>query len=393
MNRVQQVLPDLVALRHDLHRQPELAYEEHETAARVVRELEPLPGMQLRTGVAGTGVVATLGAERPGPCVALRADMDALPIQEVGDHEHRSRVDGRMHACGHDGHVTCLVGAARVLAQIQDELAGPVKFLFQPAEEGGAGGRGMCEEGALDDPPVAAIFGLHGWPELRQGQVGLKAGPLLASSDRLHIDVRGVGAHAAFPHQGVDTVLVAAHIVIALQSIAARNTDPLDSVVVTIAQAHGGTADNIIPGEVALSGTVRTLNTETRQRTFERIRQIAAATASAFGASAETIIHEGTPVLENDPRATSYLRDVVATAAEVQIVDVAPVMGGEDFAFYAERVPSAFFFLGVRPADRSDYPRLHQPDYDFADGAIAHGVAMHVDAVRRFWDQSPFARA
>ena len=385
------LLPELVELRHDLHRHPELGYEEHETAARIVSQLQDVPGIELRTGVAGTGVVATLGAERAGACVALRADMDALPIEELGDHAHCSTVPGKMHACGHDGHVTCLVGAARVLAQMGDELEGPVKFLFQPAEEGGAGGRRMCEEGVLDDPPVRAIFGLHGWPGQPQGEIGVRSGAMLASSDRLRIAVHGTGAHAAFPHQGIDTVLVAAHVVLALQSIAARNTDPLDSVVVTIAQVHGGTADNIIPGEVRLSGTVRTLNSETRRLTFERIERVAAETARAYGATAEVTLDDGYPVLENDPDATDYVRRVAAAAGGTVPVEIRPGMGGEDFAFYAQRVPASFFTLGVCPVDRDTYPTLHQPDYDFHDGAIALGVAMHVEIARRFWREGPQA--
>ncbi len=323
------ILPELVELRHELHRHPELAYEEIETAARIVAQLQGLPDMELRTGVAGTGVVATLGRQRRGPCVALRADMDALPIQEQGEHAHRSTMPGKMHACGHDGHVTCLVGAARVLAQLGDELAGPVKLLFQPAEEGGAGGKKMCDEGVLDDPPVQAIFGLHGWPDLTQGEIGVRTGGSLASADRLRITVSGVGAHAAYPHQGVDTVLVAAHIIVARQSIASRNTDPLDSVVVTVSQINGGTADNIIPTEVELSGTVP--------------------------------------------------------------LDIPPVMGAADFAFYAQRVPASFFALGIRPPGRDSYPVLHQPDFDFHDDSIALGVTMHVELVRRFWRDGPHA--
>ena len=313
--------------------------------------------------------------------------MDALLMEEVGDHSHRSTVPGKMHACGHDGHVTCLVGAARVLAQLGDELEGPVKFLFQPAEEGGAGGLKMCEEGVLQDPPVAAIFGLHGWPEQSQGQIGVRKGGMLASADRLQIKVRGSGAHAAYPHQGIDTVLVAAHIIVALQSIVARNTEPLDSVVVTVSQIHGGTADNIIPSEVQLSGTIRTLNSETRRLTFEHIHRVAADTARAFGATAEVLIDEGYPVLENDPAATDYVRHVVDSVDGVVPTDIAPAMGAEDFAFYAQRVPAAFFTLGMRPKGQDTYPGLHQPNFDFHDDTIAFGVAMHVEIARRFWHE------
>ncbi len=385
------ILPELVELRHELHRHPELAYEEIETAARIVAQLQGLPDMELRTGVAGTGVVATLGRQRRGPCVALRADMDALPIQEQGEHAHRSTMPGKMHACGHDGHVTCLVGAARVLAQLGDELAGPVKLLFQPAEEGGAGGKKMCDEGVLDDPSVQAIFGLHGWPDLTQGEIGVRTGGSLASADRLRITVSGVGAHAAYPHQGVDTVLVAAHIIVALQSIASRNTDPLDSVVVTVSQINGGTADNIIPTEVELSGTVRTLNSAIRRLTFERIERVATEMARAFGGSAIVAIDDGYPVLENDPAATDYVRRVATIIDGTVPLDIPPVMGAEDFAFYAQRVPASFFALGIRPPGRDSYPVLHQPDFDFHDDSIALGVTMRVELVRRFWRDGPHA--
>ncbi|MEE2659486.1 MAG: M20 family metallopeptidase [Candidatus Latescibacterota bacterium] len=383
-------LPGLVELRHQLHKHPELAYEETETARRVVEQLQNLPGMELQTGVAETGVVATLGADRDGPCVALRADMDALPIEEITSRPYRSKVPGKMHACGHDGHVTCLVGAARVLSQLAD-LAGPVRFVFQPAEEGGAGGRRMCEEGVLEDPEVVAIFALHGWPDLEQGQVGLRPGVLLASSDRLTIQVRGGGGHAAFPQHTVDPVLTASHIVVALQSLVSRNTDPLDSVVVTVAQIHGGTADNIIPGEVSLRGTVRTLSSETRNSTFERIRLVSAQTAAAYGAEADVVIDDGYPMLENDADATTYMDSIVGRCG-FDAVPITPVMGGEDFAFYSQQIPASMVALGVRPAGQEFYPQLHQPDYEFPDEAIAAGVRLHVETARRFWSEGLGAR-
>ena len=220
---IEDILPEITELRHDLHRHPELGYEEERTAAQVVAHLEKIPGMQLQEGVAGTGIVALLAGDREGPCVALRADMDALPIEEQGDVPYRSQTPGKMHACGHDGHTSCLVGAARVLGECVDELQGPVKFLFQPAEEGGAGGKRMCEEGVLKNPDVAAIYALHGGPRCNVGQILLRTGVALASADEFEIEVEGRGGHAAFPHLGTDTVLIAAQIVVALQSIVARN--------------------------------------------------------------------------------------------------------------------------------------------------------------------------
>lgn len=382
---IQNHMADLICLRHEIHQNPELGYQEHGTAKRVVAALDGIEGLDIRTGVAETGVVVTLGADKPGPMVALRADMDALAIQETSGLPYASATDGKMHACGHDGHTTCLVGAVRVLSAIRDELAGPVRFVFQPAEEGGGGGGRMCDEGVLDG--VKAIFGLHGWPYLPQGELGVRSGPFLASSDRFRIVVDGQGAHAAFPHQGVDPIPIAAQIVLGLQTIASRQTDPLDAVVVTVAQIHGGTADNIIPAQIELRGTLRSLQAGTRRSAMDQIERIATQIAAAHQARAQVTITEGTPVLANDRIAAGFGQQVASTAS-LTPVDIDPVMGGEDFAFYAERIPAAFFALGVRPPDRDSYPALHQPDYDFPDAAIATGVALHVQLARRFWSDA-----
>ncbi|HCV23059.1 MAG TPA: amidohydrolase [Candidatus Latescibacteria bacterium] len=382
---IQNHMADLICLRHEIHQNPELGYQEHGTAKRVVAALDGIEGLDIRTGVAETGVVVTLGVDRPGPMVALRADMDALAIQETSGLPYASATDGKMHACGHDGHTTCLVGAVRVLSAIRDELAGPVRFVFQPAEEGGGGGGRMCDEGVLDG--VKAIFGLHGWPYLPQGELGVRSGPFLASSDRFRIVVDGQGAHAAFPHQGVDPIPIAAQIVLGLQTIASRQTDPLDAVVVTVAQIHGGTADNIIPAQIELRGTLRSLQAGTRRSAMDQIERIATQIAAAHQARAQVTITEGTPVLANDRIAAGFGQQVASTAS-LTPVDIDPVMGGEDFAFYAERIPAAFFALGVRPPDRDSYPALHQPDYDFPDAAIATGVALHDQLARRFWSDA-----
>ncbi len=382
------ILPEIIALRHDLHQHPELSYEETRTAAQVVTQLEKIPGIELRTGVAGTGIVATLAGDKEGPCVALRADMDALPIAEQGDKSYRSQVSGAMHACGHDGHTACLVGAARVLGACIDELEGPVKFLFQPAEEAGAGGKRMCEEGALAGPDVAAIFGLHGAPNMQVGQISLRTGVALASADEFVIDVEGKGAHAAFPHHGIDTIYIAAQIVVALQSIVARNTDPLDSAVVTIGKIEAGTASNIIPQTARLVGTVRALSEETRQQTIARVRQIAEHTAAAFGGRAEIAFDEnGYPALYNDARARGVAEEIVREnlADQIEALELEkPIMGAEDFAFYSQRVPAFFFGLGLRAKGGDAHPMLHQPNFDFNDDALHYGMQMHVELARNF---------
>jgi len=384
---IDDMLPEIVDLRHAIHQNPELGYEEHRTAARIIDQIEKIPDLDMRTGVGGTGIIATLGKEKEGPCVALRADMDALPMDELSDLPYKSQTPGKMHACGHDGHVSCLVGAARVLAQCTEDLDGPVKFIFQPAEEGGLGGKRMCEEGALKAPDVTAIFGLHGWPQMAQGQIGIRSGGLLASADKFEIDIEGTGSHAAFPHQGVDPVLIASHIVVALQSIASRNTDPLESVVVTVAQIDAGTAFNIIPQTAKLKGTVRALTPDVRAHTLERILHIATHIAEGFGGQAEVHIDpDGFPVTYNDVHATQLVQTIAqeALSNDVQLFDVPPTMGSEDFAFYAEHVPAAFFFLGVRPKNEDTYPGVHQPDFNFADGAIPFGIKMHVEIARNF---------
>jgi len=378
------VVDEITSLRHEIHENPELKYEESGTAERVLKHIRPIEGIEIRTGVAETGVVATLGGERDGPCVALRADMDALPMEETTDVAYRSKVPGKMHACGHDGHTSCLVGAVKVLSEIRDDLEGPVKFIFQPAEEGGAGGKRMCEEGVLDDPKVDAIFGFHGWPDFPQGQVGVHPGAFLASSDTFDITIGGTGAHAAFPHFGVDPIVVASHVVTAIQSVVSRNTDPLQSAVVTVADIKAGTAYNIIPQTATLKGTIRALDEMVRQTTHERVRQIAEKTAEAFGARADVTNRFGYPVTFNHQNACDYAQGVVDGIEDLAGQDMLPVMGGEDFSFYSERIPAMFLALGVRPLDRDTYPNLHQSDYDFADGAIPHGIRLHTEIARQF---------
>ena len=378
------VVDEITSLRHEIHENPELKYEESGTAERVLKHIRPIEGIEIRTGVAETGVVATLGGERDGPCVALRADMDALPMEETTDVAYRSKVPGKMHACGHDGHTSCPVGAVKVLSEIRDDLEGPVKFIFQPAEEGGAGGKRMCEEGVLDDPKVDAIFGFHGWPDFPQGQVGVHPGAFLASSDTFDITIGGTGAHAAFPHFGVDPIVVASHVVTAIQSVVSRNTDPLQSAVVTVADIKAGTAYNIIPQTATLKGTIRALDEMVRQTTHERVRQIAEKTAEAFGARADVTNRFGYPVTFNHQNACDYAQGVVDGIEDLAGQDMLPVMGGEDFSFYSERIPAMFLALGVRPLDRDTYPNLHQSDYDFADGAIPHGIRLHTEIARQF---------
>jgi amidohydrolase len=275
-----------------------------------------------------------------------------------------------MHACGHDGHTSCLVGAAKVLSKLADSLPGKVKFIFQPAEEGGGGGDVMCREGVLDNPKVDAIFALHGWPLLEMGTVGVKGGPALA----------------AYPHTGIDPIVVASHIVAALQSVASRFTDPLDSAVVTVAKFIAGTTYNIIPASAQLSGTIRTLRPETRVKTVALVEQIIRNTAAAFGARADIQIREGYPGVVNDVNAAGLVADVAReTFGEARVrTDILPSMGGEDFAYYQQHVPGAFWRLGVARGDVTKQPQLHQSTYNFPDEAMPDAIRMHCEIARRY---------
>jgi amidohydrolase len=354
-------LPGLVAFRRDLHMHPEIAYEEVRTATRIREELAAA-GIPFVAGLAGgTGTVAHLPGRDGNATVALRADIDALPIVEESGRPWASRTAGRMHACGHDGHTAILLGAARTLARMAREnpLPRPVTFLFQPAEEGGGGARKMVDEGCLDGsrigPPVRSVYGLHGWPGFALGTAGTRSGPLFASSDRFEIEIRGVGTHAAWPHLGRDPVLAAALVTVALQSIVAREVDPLEAAVVSVTRIHAGTAFNVIPPVAHLGGTSRALDESVRRTLERRIGEVAAGVAAGLGCTAATSYHDGYPIVRNDPHA---------------------VMGGEDFAFYLERVPGCMFALGLLPPGQESMPALHHPAFDFNDDAIATGVEL-----------------
>lgn len=382
-------IPELIAFRHDLHRHPELSYEEHRTAGRVCEKLDRL-GIAYRAGVAGTGVVAHLpaagGKGDAGEAVALRADMDALPIREETGRSYASETPGVMHACGHDGHTAILLGAARALSRLE-RRPNPVTFVFQPAEEGGAGGLRMCEEGCLlgEDggglgPRVGRIFGLHGWPDIGVGKVATRAGALLAATDDFLVRVRGTGGHAAYPHAGTDPVVAAAQVITALQTVASRNVGPTDAVVVTVGSVRGGVANNVIPTEVELSGTVRTLRPETRRLARERFYALVEGTASALGCHAEIEWEDGYPVTLNDAGLTEHFFGVAREALGAERVEEVehPSMGGEDFSYYGRHVPACFFLLGLLPPgeDARSAPRLHQPRFDFNDEAIETGVEL-----------------
>ena len=378
-------LDDLIAIRHDLHAHPEMGYNEHRTSGVVTRELKNA-GVDFKDGLAGgTGVLGHLPS--PGneaKAIGLRADMDALPITEETSLPYASTNPGVMHACGHDGHTTMLIGAARVLAKLAKDnpLPRPVTFCFQPAEEGGAGGKRMVEDGCLTGsiigPPVEMMFGLHCWPLLRLNAVMTRTGPMLAAADMIEIKLRGKGSHAAMPQHGHDPILAGSNLVSALQQIASRNIDPLDSIVVSITQFHGGTTHNIIPETVELMGTVRTLLPETQELAIRRINEIATHIAAAHGCKAEVDYQIGYPVTNNHADAVKIFNDTARHALGESRVDhmELPVMGGEDFSFYCNEVPSCFFALGIIPEGEDSMVQVHHPKFNFNDDAIATGVEM-----------------
>jgi len=366
---------ELRDLRRDIHAHPELAFEESRTSALVVDSLKKW-GIETHTGLAKTGVVGVVKGKKGGSkSVGLRADMDCLPMHESNDFSHKSKNAGRMHACGHDGHTTMLLGAARYLAETRN-FDGTAYLIFQPAEEGGGGGQVMVKEGLFRRFPADEVYALHNYPGIVPGKIAVRPGPMMAATDEVKIAVRGTGGHGAFPHLSVDPVVAAAHIVTALQTIASRNVEPVDAVVVSIcsmATSQIG-AFNVIPEAVQLIGTVRTFRAQTRDLAEKRVREVAAKVAEAFGARAEVEYSRGYPATVNSPREAEFAARVGARlfGAENVITDHAPVMGGEDFSYMLLERPGAYVFLGQGGGPHNCF--LHNPNYDFNDDVIPLGA-------------------
>jgi hippurate hydrolase len=375
VNRVADLHAEITAWRRDFHAHPELQYDVHRTAAAVADKLKSFGCDEVATGIGRTGVVGVIrGRKAGGKVVGLRADMDALPIEEATNLPYKSTVPGKMHACGHDGHTAMLLGAAKYLADTRN-FAGTAVVIFQPAEEGGAGARAMIGDGLFERFGIQEVFGMHNYPGIPVGQFAIRSGPLMASTDSITIKLEGKGAHAAFPHQGVDTLLAGAQIVNQLQSIVARNVDPLDAAVVSICVFQAGHADNVIPQYATLSGTVRTLSAKVRDLVRERVREVVEGTTRLYGARAELSYVTGYPVLVNEAGRTAFAADVAGEIAGADKVDrdCRPMMGGEDFAFMLQQRPGAFIYVG------NGYSAgLHQPAYDFNDEAIPIGTSYWV---------------
>jgi hippurate hydrolase len=370
---------ELVALRRDIHAHPETAFEERRTAEVIARRLADY-GLAVHRGLATTGVVGSLSAGNGGRAIALRADMDALPLPELNAFPHRSRHEGKMHACGHDGHVAMLLGAARELVRTRN-FHGTVHFIFQPAEEGKGGGRVMVEEGLFERFPVEAVYGMHNWPGLPAGHFAVHSGPVMAGSDEFEITVHGRGGHAAMPHQAVDPVAAGAALVQALQTVVSRNVHPVDAAVVSVTQFHAGDAYNVIPETAWLRGTARAFRPEVQDTIVAAMQRICRGVAAAFGARIELRYERGYPPTLNDQEQAEVCRSVARglVGADKVCTDLQPTMGAEDFAYMLQVKPGCYVWIGNGPGEGGCM--LHSPHYDFNDAILPVGVAYWVRLV------------
>jgi hippurate hydrolase len=379
VNRVADLHTDITEWRRDLHMYPELQYDVHRTAGSVAEKLKAFGCDEVVTGLGRTGVVGVIRGKKgkSGKTIGLRADMDALPIEEANDLPYKSTVPGKMHACGHDGHTAMLLGAARYLAETRN-FSGTAVVIFQPAEEGGGGGKAMVDDGMMDRFAIEEVFGMHNYPGMPVGAFGIRSGPVMAAADALTIDIEGVGAHAARPHLGVDTVLVGAQIINALLSVVSRNVDPLKSAVVSICMFRAGNTDNVIPQTVQLRGTARSLAPEIRDLLEQRLPVVVESTAAAYGAKAKLTYKRGYPVLVNHDKQTAFAASVAGQIAGQDKVDTGlpPMMGAEDFSFMLNARPGAFIWIGNGAS-----AGLHHPSYNFNDEAIPFGTSYWVKLV------------
>jgi hippurate hydrolase len=381
INSIASMKDEITAWRRDLHENPEILYDVHRTAASVVEKLKAFGCDEVVPGIGRTGVVGVIRGRTNGSgrTIGLRADMDALPMTETTGLPYASKVPGKMHACGHDGHTSVLLGAARYLCETRN-FDGTAIVIFQPAEEGGAGGDAMVKDGLMDRWGIQEVYGMHNQPGMAVGTFALRPGPMLAASDRLHIRVEGKGGHAAKPHLNVDTILVASHIVTALQSITSRNVDPLHSAVISMCMFHAGEASNVLPQTAELHGTARSLTPKVRDLLEKRFVEVAEGTARLFGATATATYSRGYPVTSNHEKQTAFAAEVareVAGEANVN-ANILPVMGGEDFSYMLEARPGAFVFFG-----NGDTASVHHPAYDFNDNAIPSAVSFWARLVEK----------
>jgi amidohydrolase len=372
INRVAEFSEEITGWRRHIHENPELGYEEHKTAAFVAEKLKEFGVDEIVTGIGKTGVVAVIKGRKTdsGKVIGIRADMDALPIHEATDKPYKSKTPGKMHACGHDGHTAMLLGTAKYLAETRN-FDGTAIMIFQPAEEGGGGGLAMCEEGLMGRFGIQEVYGLHNMPGIPLGSFAIRTGPAMAAADRFDIEITGLGGHAARPHECIDPVVASAQLVLALQTIASRGVDPLDSIVVSTCDVKSGDAYNVIPQTAHLRGTVRTLKAETRVFAERRIKEIAAGIALATGAKIDVEYHKGYPVTVNHAAQADFAAKVAGSISGGKVDrSIEPLMGAEDFSYMLEERPGAYIFMG-----NGDTAGVHHPAYDFDDNAIPYGVS------------------
>ncbi|MEQ8964220.1 MAG: M20 aminoacylase family protein [Azospirillaceae bacterium] len=374
INSIAAVKDELTEWRRDIHAHPEIAFEEVRTSALVADKLRSW-GIEVHTGIARTGVVGVLHGRKPGRAIGLRADMDALPMEEENTFEHRSQNPGRFHGCGHDGHTTMLLGAARYLAETRN-FDGTVHFIFQPGEEGAGGGKLMVEEGLFDRFDCDEVYALHNWPDLPMGEAAVMPGPMMAASDDFFVEIRGKGGHAAMPHKCIDPVVVAAQLVTALQTLVSRRTDPLDAAVISVTKLEAGTATNVIPRVARLAGTKRTLLPETREAIERGIERMARSLADAFEVEVEVSFKHGYPPTVNTPENAGFAkRAVERVLGEGKVREtMAPSMGAEDFAYMLEKRPGAYVWVGQTGSELGC--AVHNPRYDFNDDILPVGASV-----------------
>lgn len=372
---------EMIVRRRDFHQHPEIAFEEVRSAGIVAQELHAL-GLEVQTGVGKTGVVGILEGSEEGPTVLVRCDMDALPINEENEIEYRSLIPNRMHACGHDGHMTVALAVAKILSQQRDTIHGRVKFIFQPAEEAGQGAQAMLRDGVLNDPTPDVAFGIHLWNELPIGEVAITSGAMMAGADIFSVRLKGNGAHAALPHRSTDTIMALVQCVAALQTIASRNVPPLETAVVSVTQVHGGEARNVLPAYAEFHGTIRTFSDEVRDRVVKRFNAIVNGTAQALGCTADiTIDRLSLPVINNDDIAARLHQTLSQAAPQLTYRSDYRTMAAEDVADFLERVPGVYFFVGSANAERHLNYAHHHPRFDFDEEALVIGSSLLTAAV------------
>lgn len=375
---IEAILGEVIAARRDFHRFPELGFEEVRTSDKVISFLRSI-GLEPRTGIAKTGVSAVIEGQAEGPTILLRADMDALPIQEESGLEFSSQIEGKMHACGHDFHTAILMGTARLLQSMRSRLKGRIKLVFQPAEEGPGGAYPMIEEGVLENPKVDFALGLHLWSTLPCGQVAIQPGPVMAAADTFKVIVHGRGGHAAYPHECADPITAAAGLIGALQTVVSRRTNPFDTAVVSVTQIHGGSADNIIPETVEFSGTIRSFEAGVRDHLVSQMEQIIADFSRAYGVRSEFHFQEGYPSLVNHPTPSGWVKRAVDELGLVHVPQA--TMGGEDMAYFLQQVPGAFFFLGAGPQDPERVFPHHHPKFQLDERAVPVAIELFLRSI------------